>query len=337
MNIFLSTRRLTSLKEDHLTEFVATLLDRDSAFRQRYSSAILATYAARKGWDPPAIAEVATQRPFPGTGCCPDLLLTLQDDHLIVCEHKIEAPETAGTLAEVCGVPQLERYLLLPVDGVAYFRSCWSPPVPTVLSDPKYVAPASREHFLWSDLYPCLEAAGTDLAIDVRKAFETLGYTPPLGTIGDLVHSNPATRTRNAENFKKLWQGTRSAMRQRGWTVLSGSICELYLSSNPNSAAEDIYISPLKVGGQVLLFRATPRSGNTPTDLLERLRVAAETMHLLVDLKSLAVRRAGGPRTVVDVAVSLRNLLGDISLPNELDERLRSYVGSLVCAIDQHT
>src|SRR6185295_19965327 len=91
MNLFLSTRRLTSAKEDHLTEFLAAALEADRAFRDAY--ALLTNPCT-----------MATS---------------------FACEHKIEASEAIGEEAgEGRAVRrQLERYRKLPIDGLAYLRS----------------------------------------------------------------------------------------------------------------------------------------------------------------------------------------------------------------------
>jgi hypothetical protein len=335
VNLFLSTRRLTSSKEDHLTEFLAAALQSDSSIRDAYGSLVLGAYAAKAGWAAPQILEVQTQRNFTGTGCCPDLTLTLRDGHVIASEHKIEAPETAGEESDDKeAVLQLERYLRLPVDGVAYFRSTWSPPASSVLEDPKYIKPRAREHFLWSDLYPVLQARTTDLGRWLLEAFEFLGYTPPHPEIGDLGDPDPTIRAAHWENFAKLWQDTRSALRERGWKVTAGSVCQLYLQSHASSVAEQVFVSPMSNGGRILTVRVTPRDECAVPDIMARFRHLIEALGLGVELEDKSVRRVSGHRAVIDVAIALRKLLPEHATAEELERKLLSYVVPLVDAID---
>jgi hypothetical protein len=331
MNIFLSTRRLVGSKEDHLTEFVAAALDSDPLFRERYSSLILADFAKRNGWAHPQIVAVMTQKSFPG--CCPDLVLNLSDGHVIACEHKIDAAETIGSLDDGTSMLQLERYLRLPVDGVTYFRSSWHSPSVNVLNNPKYVRPLAHEHFLWSDLYPALEVGSTELVRTVRDAFEVLGYTPPVPVLGDLFDPDSTTRDQNRKNLRKLWHSTRSALREMGWRVGTGSICELYLQGNPQSIADQIYISPYRTNGRVLLFRVTPREANDVGPIMHRLMHTAEALAIPIEASLESVKRAGGERDVVDVTISLQSLHGT-SKSDALEQSLRSYVVSLTRAVD---
>lgn len=118
-----------------------------------------------------------------------------------------------------------------------------------------------------------------------------------------------------------------------GWKVSAGSICELYLQFNPASAAEMIYVSP-KGGGRVLLIRVTPRDAGIIPETEQRLGQAAEALRLPVELTSISVPRAEGHRAVVDVAVSLANLLQGTSTAGEMEHKLWSYVVPLIGAID---
>ncbi len=96
MNLFLSTRSTANSQENHLTEFLAAALDSDRAFRDAYASVVLRNHADRRGWANVEIVGVTTQKSYPDTGCCPDLVLTLKAGQIVACEHKIEAPETLG-------------------------------------------------------------------------------------------------------------------------------------------------------------------------------------------------------------------------------------------------
>ena len=183
MNLFWSTRSLTEAREDHLTEFFASALHHVPVFRQAYADLVLGSFAKRRGWTAPVIEAVETQPEFPGTGCRPDLVLRLGGGQVVAVEHKLEALETLGVEDDR---GQLERYLELPVDGLAYVRRAWLPPSELVQSSSKYIRPNAREHFLWSDFFPLL---GPDqhLLVDwLRDGFERLGFTPPNPNVGEL-------------------------------------------------------------------------------------------------------------------------------------------------------
>lgn len=332
MNLFLSTLRLTS-QENHLTEFIAAALVLDQNFARAYAGVVLEKYAESRGWRTPEIAHVDTQRGFPGSGCRPDLVLTLQDKHIIACEHKIDAPETLGMNETSPDEPlrQLKRYLELRVDGVAYFRSSWSPPAAEILGHPRYVKPAVREHFLWSDLYEPLQAATSDTARWLREGFEHLGYTPPHPEIGDLEDPDAQIKIRNRQNFAKLWQLTRSHLRELGWNVGAGSVCQLYLRSNSKSAAELILLSP---GRNMLLVRVTPRNSGALSKIQGQISAAVAGLDLPTEVSPISVQRVGGARDVIDAVIPLPILLKEARTSAEIEQRLCSYVLSLVRAVD---
>jgi len=91
MNLFWSTRALTTAREDHLTEFFATALDVSPSFRDSYFNLVLSNYARTKGWGCPKIDGVQTQVSFEATTCCPDMILELSNGKTIACEHKLDA------------------------------------------------------------------------------------------------------------------------------------------------------------------------------------------------------------------------------------------------------
>lgn len=337
MNLFLATRRLTDAKENHLTEFLAAALDADQAFRDAYASVVLKAFCEQRGWADSGVEAVETQLSYPGTGCCPDLALTLTGGQVILCEHKIEAPETLGAEdGDGEAVRQLERYLRLPVDGVAYFRSTWKPPSAAVLAHPKYVRPKGKEHFLWRDLYPVLEHGTTDLTRWLVEGFESLGYTPAHPSVGDLADRDDTVRSANKKNFAKLWQRTRSSLRELGWKVGTGSVCELYLHSE-NAAAREIYITPLRESGRILLVRVTPAQEGSVASVKRRLDEAAETMRVAPRIEIVLVSRGQGAGSlrrvgVVDAETPLAKLLEGIATPEAIEDELWSYVLPLVQA-----
>ena len=340
MNLFLATRRLTDRKEDHLTEFIAAALETDRAFRDAYFSVVLDAFCDQRGWAGARIQTVETQRNYPGTGCCPDVVLNLTGGQVVLCEHKIEAPETLGIeSADEKAVRQLERYLRLPVDGVAYFRSTWTSPSDVVLKHSNYVKPKSREHFLWRDLYRPLQVGTTDVTRWLVEGFEALGYTPAHPTVGDLADRDVVIRSANKKNFAKLWQRTRSSLRELGWKVGSGSVCELYLHS-ANAAAREIYITPLREGGRILLVRVTPAQEGSVAEIKQCLGRAADSVRVAPRVETVLVPRgqgqdAGSRRrvAVVDVEIPLAKLLEGIAGTEAIENELWSYVLPLAKAV----
>jgi len=335
MNLFLSTRRSTTSEENHLTEFIAAALEVDDDLRRAYASVVLQDYAERQGWGVVEIAECGTQKNFRDTSCCPDLVLNLRDGHVIICEHKIDAPETLALNETDSGsdepIRQLKRYLRLSVDGVAYFRSSWRPPAAEILAHPKYVKPANREHFLWSDLYEPLQQGTSDVARWLREGFEHLGYTPPHPAIGNLDDPDEVLRRSNRQNLAKLWNLTRSSLREAGWKVDAGATCELYLRSNSQSAAELIWVAPRR---EMLWVRITPRDPSTLDEIHERVSAAAAALKPQVEVSTAAIRRGDGHRGVVDAAIPLRTLLKEMETSLEIEQRLRSYIVPLVRAVE---
>ena len=335
MNLFLATRRQTEAKEDHLTEFLAAILQSDRTFRASYAALVLGAFAARNSWDPPEIVGITTQQSYDEQRCRPDLELTLRDKKIIACEHKIEAAETLQedlNSGDVVG--QLDRYLQLPIDGVAYFRSSWLSPADHVLNHPKYIRPRRREHFLWSDLYPILASGMTDIARWVKEGFEVLGYTPPHPFIGDLADPDDESRRRNRQNFAKLWLKTSSALREMGWSVTADGISELYLRSHPRSTAQFIFITPQYEGGRTLLIRFTPSVAGATREIDGRLRSLVEATPSRATVRCSSVLRKEGPCAVVEVGIPLNELLGASTTVEEIENKLHSHVVPLVKAID---
>ena len=238
--------------EDHLTEFIAAALAMNSHFRKGFAEKLLANHS----FSP--IATIETQACFPLHGCIPDMLLTLEDGRVILCENKIEAIETLGK-DESKG--QLEKYLKLPVDGVAYIRGSWKPPDAKVLEHPKYIKPATREHFLWRDFYDLLMQDDVFLQW-LRQGFENMGYTPPLPPIGDLNDPDENKRFANQKEFAKLWSLTRTNLRELGWRSETGSTIELYLENNSSKWSHQyVFICPSPA--ERFIIRITPREGHT--------------------------------------------------------------------------
>ena len=327
MNLFLSTRSLTDAREDHLTAFFAAALDACPAFRAAYYNFVIAPFAKTKGWSAAGIERVEIQAPFPGTR--PDVALRLTDGKIIACEHKLEAPETLGP--ERDPRPQLERYLDLPIDGLVYVRNGYKPPSAQVIAHAKYIRPAGCEHFLWRDFYPLLSVEHHALLVWIREGFIRLGFTPPHPTIGEMSGPDSKVNQANRENFAKLWDRTRSFATSLGWKVETGSIVELYLSKNSSSNASWIFISPAKCDR--FLFRVTPNQ-----HALDTARTALQTAMTLLPAASELVKhevsRQSGKETVIDVTISLEELLGAEKTSTEaIESRLLEFTSPLLKAL----
>jgi len=328
MNLFWSTRALTQEREDHLTEFIAAALELSTPFREAYLSLLLSG-CNHKNLAGNSIERVETQVAFPGTTCCPDMVLHLSNGDMIVCEHKLDAVETLGPSGDPRG--QLKRYLDLPIQGLGYFRTCWKPPDRVVLDDQKYIRPASREHFLWRDLYPLLEDSNDPFLAWMREGFERLGFTPPHPSVGEMSGPDTDVNRRNRKNFAKLWGATRSLARGLGWKVKADSIVELYLSDNASSIAAWIFISPAKADR--FLIRVTPRNDNLDT-VAENLRIAAAGMADAIEVSQHSVRRKEGQVGVVDVITTLSDVLGSDPVTTDgMERRLCDFVEPFLRAI----
>lgn len=329
MNLFWSTRLLTAAREDHLTEFFAAALDLSDEFRNAYVDFVLGEYFKTRKWDTPEIAAIRTQVKFEKSTCCPDMILELTNGKIIACEHKLDALETMGP--ERDQRPQLERYLDLPVDGVAYIRTMWNPPSTAVSNHTKYIRPIEREHFLWRDFYPLLPQGHHAVLDWLKEGFERLGFTPPHPSIGEMSGPDAETNQKNRQNFAKLWQRTRTVAHNLGWKVTTGSIVELYLEDNDKSIASSVFISPVKFDR--FLFRITPQPGKLLI-VKDRLKSALPHIKERTQLTSREIPRKNGKQMVIDTTTSLHEILGTAPLePDEIEDRLVKFTAPLMHAL----
>jgi hypothetical protein len=328
MNLFLATRRLArGREEDHLTEFFAAALEIDEPFRDAYTALIIAPFAEANHWAPPRIRFVETQKNFDGHGSCPDMTLTLEDGHIIACEHKLEAMETLAPLVDELPdpVPQLQRYLAsLPIDGLAFVRSSLKPPDAWVLDHRKYLRPRNRQHYLWRDFFPLLEASEHPCSRWLREGFVSLGFTPAHPLVGDLMQ--PAV----AANFAKLWSSTRADAHELGWHVGAGAVVELYLDREKATSASRVWICPRN---EQLLVRATPASDAYVPEILSRFGAIAAGLTIGVSVESHIVRRIAGKTMVVDAWAPLRLVLGECSSGEQAETRLHDFVIPFVAGV----
>ena len=332
MNLFCATRKLTQSKEDHLTEFFAAALMLDADFRAAFASLTLESYARFQGWATPVIATVETQISYPNTNCRPDMQLTLEDGHVILCEHKLDAEETMGS--ETDERAQIERYLDLPIHGLLYVRSSWKSPSAAVLEHNAYIKPANREHFLWRDFYPLLDGIQNPFHHWIKEGFKRLGFTPPLPFVGDLKDPDPARCERNRRNFAKLWNTTRSRARSLGWKVQTGSIVELYLSHETNPRVSNIFVSP--ADAERFLIRFTPAGDEESQRILYACEQATREIDIPTEVELAIIKRQAGAVEVIDVKTTLHAVLGQgIGNPEIMEKRLGGFVERFLLAMDE--
>ena len=317
MNLFWETRKLASLaREDHLTCFIAAALAVDEAFRAAYEPLVLGQLAL--AGVTPQIASVEIQVSFAEQRCCPDMMLILTDGRRVLCEHKIDAPETLQVKADGKTVKQLERYLALPgIAGLAYFRSAPTTMADEVLSHELYLCPQTGSHFLWRDLYVPLTLGTSEVARWLGDGFERLGFTPPVPHIGELWPGVSELVRQNQANFGRLWHGTRAHF-DAHWTVQQGQRgCELYLKPKCQARVGQVYISPIAQGGSLLRIRAT-MEGPAVEEARRRFDEIAAVLPVTPEL--ISGRRRDGS-WFVDLLAPLRPILGDVADAREHERR----------------
>lgn len=329
MDLFWETRRLTQLREDHLTCFLAAALEVDLGFRRAYGARVLAPLA--EAGAAPDIKAVRSQVEFEEARSRPDLVIDLEDGRRIICEHKLGAPETLQISAEGESLKQLERYLELPgVDYLAYFRSSIAPPSPQVLGHPKYLRPSHAPHFLWRDLYPALERCDHQVTHWLRQGFERLGFTPPHPHIGDLWPDDTELVRRNQSNFGKLWDNTRAAL-QDSFRFEVGRRCELYFAPAWPSLISSAHATPLAQEGTLLRCRIVPKPGRE-AEARARLDRIAPMLPVAPDITE---NRSSSGEPCIDLLVSLRAVLGIGDDAGVFSERLKLQVAPLLSAMSR--
>jgi hypothetical protein len=323
MNLFLSTQKLTDQREDHLTEFFAAALTISEPLRRNFYELAIAPYARLKKWGDSQILSVETQACYDGTNCRPDLRFQLSDGRKILCENKLNAPETPGSEAD--DRLQLERYLDLPeIDGLLYIRSGIHPPGEKVLSHPKYIRPVARQHFLWRDFYPIFDGVTDPLLVWIRDGFEHLGFVPPHPSC--LSMENEA----GLRDFAKLWGTTRSCASKLGWDSETNKFAQLYLNSTKQSAVEAILVQPTPRG---FLIRISPGDGRAETCFSLARHACESYPHPLIQ-ESKQIRRGIGKVEVFHLEVSAKDLLGlSPRTTDEVEKSLSEFVLHFLNAI----
>jgi len=324
VNLFLNTRKLTSSKEDHLTEFLAAIITMDELFNRQFSELVLGKYSKQQGWEQPRIAIVETQVSYRGTNCCPDMRFTLEDGHVILCENKIEATETQGSKSDFRG--QLRRYLDLPAEGLIYIRATPSHSIESEVSNhPRFVT-HNGHHFLWRDFYPLLENNENPLVAAVCKGFEVMGFVPPLPIIGALSDFNSTENEKNRIAFKEYWQSAADYGRQLGWKVETNKNAEMYYDRVDSDIIYQVFCSPSKF--ERFLIRLTLQQDVDYRQIREKLLQATTSVpYEIVDYERKITRKnQKGTERVVDITSSLRNILGDTQDKRKIQQRLLYFV-----------
>lgn len=340
-NAFLGTRRLTSSREDHLTEFFAAALQLCPEFALDYAKLALWKVAPADGWGPNPFTKIETQVEYRGTRCCPDMRLTLADGRVVLCEHKIDADQTVGSGEDP--KQQLIRYLnLTTVDsricGLMYVRSSWKSPSVDVRRHAQYLHPKRRggafqDHFLWRDFYPILKKHSGNLFIRwLQDGFEHLGFTPPPRNIPAIDAADPEQRHKNRQEFAKLWSSTRVALVKCGWRVHPGSVIELYLKDNARSAADLVIVSPVS-GSQRFYIRIRPRQGGLLDAIGSAVTAAVADHPAKPTVERITLKPVSGVPEQVQVVSSLACVLEGAKDTAEVERRLHDLVVPAVRAI----
>lgn len=199
-----------------------------------------------------------------------------------------------------------------------------------VLADPKYIRPATGDHFLWRDLFPALAAAADDhvLVSWLRDAFEVLGYTPPIPGIGQLEGKGEEVEAAR-RNFAKYWTKARAAASALGWSrITPGSQIELYLEGKEDSPSAGVWISPPLRGR--FRIRFTPREGQLE-GIAQRVKSFAADSRVPLVADVVAVPRKAGNVLVVELSSSLRVDTSDVTA---IENDLAAVVAGALSASD---
>lgn len=333
INLYWGTRKLTDKYEDHLTEFLAALLVSDSAFREKYEETVLVAHATTLGWSSHAIAKVETQVAYADARCRPDMRLTTQGGHVVLCEHKIEAAETIGS--ETDPRPQLMRYLDMPADGLVYIRASWKPPDSDIIAHPKYIRPShvQREHFLWSDFHPTLQAGTTPLAHWMRDAFHRLGFTPAHPMLGDLCSSSPDFGQQR-ENLFKLMEPIRSHAKALGWTPVKGTLADIWLQASPSPLLHTVRIA---VSQNIVNIKIVPSSDDCLEQVMACVKKILQNEDLPVACEEDSCTLPDRKADAISLSISAADLLADADTVEQVQSAFRAYFCKYVTAVTETT
>lgn len=255
--------KLTTRKEDFITECFAAVLQADRQARVEYWRLLSA--ALSKGAQSTKISLIKTQcRMGNGTARC-DLVLRAGKE-LVAVEHKLGAAQ---------GRDQLIRYLALPkaeASRVALVTSDYQTVHKKVIASARYLRPSSgQDHFLWADFYPILrrsEARGNEVATATRGLFDQLGLQPPHPLVGELSSRDREKRMRLDARLYAAWSPLLTSLRKR-WESVGSSFrkdrrSELYIEGGQSSELLLVWLDPFSNPGslRIRLKRISDRSGN---------------------------------------------------------------------------
>jgi len=344
----LFTKLMHRQGEDYFTECVAFTLREDSELAESFLVHLCGeilegtpirgasiTIETQKTF-PGSCLEVDFQRTHPEFACdsCVDMVFRLNDCKPIGIENKLGASEGKG---------QLLRYLALPLARVAFITPDYLEISEEVLAHPKYVRPRDgRKHFLWSDFFQIIENSVRKPSSPVLNRallglFKNYGFEPPIPEIGDLNDPDITKRKRNRENFKKLWELSRSRLEQRGWKRMQyDNIACLWCDSGPAERVEQFYVNTLKPGS--LLIRLTPRGPGELVKLEQSLLKPDSTISgysIILERRDMTrVKPQLGEQivTVLEVSTALNRLFAGCEGVDAKKERLSDY---LLAVLDQ--
>jgi len=313
--------KLTNQKENFLTEcFVATLKE-DITFTKDFLISICGENVNGVNISNSSI-NIETQVSFPKLHSCVDMVFYVGDNLSIGIENKLESPESKG---------QLIKYLSLPLSRIAFLTKYDLPIENTVDEHLNYLKPKNgRKHFIWSDFYEIVEVSSKRLSATVlNKAllnfFSDLGFDPPKPEIGDLNDINTEIALQNRRNFAKLWSKTRNELKKKNCRLEAGSIAELYVTCVSHNCLEKMWLDPIWQRGN-LRVRLTLKDNINLTTIIDKMNSSSFPFYKMIQTYQQNVRRKKGIDTVIDISISLKNLLSNINNSESMSNRLAEYV-----------
>jgi hypothetical protein len=322
--LFVQLIKRVSEKEDVFTECLAAALQEDSGLAREFLHRLCG-----KTIDGHDIAAshlaISTQRGFPATqiltACRVDMVFTVNGTTTIGVENKLFADE---------GPNQLQKYLRLELSRVAYIRAREANVSEDVRGDSRYLKPANRSHFLWSDFYFDVDTCAHDgsaspLTRALRELFLHYSFEPPKPEIGDLRDPDRTISENRRRQFAKLWALTESDLRRMGWKhIAPGSIAELYVNDGVSSRVKQAWLDPTW-GRGLLRIRLTPFEGKE-SDLADVIRSTDLPYGDDVDLQLGHAPRRVRDHEYVELTISLRKLLGQTKDPETMKKVLAEFV-----------
>lgn len=227
-NIF----RLAEVKgdEDRLTAAWSYLLTREPELAQAVADILLAPVRANPvaQWNDSEfkqVSRVVKVTNHPGeydSTMRPDFRVDCAGLHILV-EHKLEA---------LLHERQLQSYLEMPYSVPTFLALVTTSiqPVPSeVVADPRYLKPANKSHFRWSDLYVAVERFPGWLAKDFLHYMNHLGLSPfALKGTGDIFDA-----TSDVKDF-------REALKKAALEVFPGGTPGFAVKSAPSGRGCEI-------------------------------------------------------------------------------------------------